>query len=123
MRIAYTCHDGFPSSDTNTQQIFWTILEVSRLGAEIELFTPPSRREAGPPAPAVADWYGAPPGGLPAGFTMITLGSRPAQTSLAKGWFDWRLPARIPAGRHRPLWTRDPLAAASCVKVGRRGIF
>src|SRR5262245_25460725 len=40
LRFAYSCHDQFPSSDTNTQQIFWTLIEVARLGARIDLHIP-----------------------------------------------------------------------------------
>src|SRR5258705_561436 len=40
LRLAYSCHDRFPSPDTNTQQIFWTVIEVARLGARVDLFVP-----------------------------------------------------------------------------------
>ena len=67
MRLGYSCHDALPSSDTNTQQIFWTLYEVTRQGASADLFVPAIQPQARAyPREQVAQYYGSPTGALPA---------------------------------------------------------
>ncbi len=131
MRIAYTCHDSFPSSSTNTQQTFWTIAEVARLGVSVELFVPSVNTVAGQESRStVARYYGASIGTLPETLNITTLGDRPLEGSVTKGWFDWRIAGRLTASsragigrRHDLVWTRDPLALVSCVRAGLPTFF
>jgi glycosyltransferase involved in cell wall biosynthesis len=124
MRVAYSCHDSFPSPDTNTQQIFWTVFEVSRLGVDIDLIVPSP--DPAPPALAshtIAAYYGAAPDTVPSGLAIRPVAwRRPAQT-LAKGWFDWRSGPRLSGHSYDLVWTRDPLAALSCVRRGIPTVF
>ena len=117
MRIGYCCHDSFPSSDTNTQQIFWTLFEIARLGAAVDLVVPALDIRAGENArELVAGCYGAPSGTLPDTFQIVPLGNRPASSPLAKGWFDWRVAGRLAGGGYDLVWTRDALAAVSLLR-------
>lgn len=119
MRLAYSCHDSLPSSDTNTQQIVWTVLEVARLAVDIDLFVPSlDAGGSGDARTAIAAYYGVVPPLLPPGCSIVPLGGSPAG-ALARGWFDWRLPARLGRRRYDFVWTRDPLAVLSCVLAGR----
>jgi glycosyltransferase involved in cell wall biosynthesis len=131
MRIAYTCHDSFPSSSTNTQQTFWTIVEVARLGVSVELFVPSVQTIAGQnPRATVAQYYGASIEALPETWSISALGDRPLEGSVEKGWFDWRIARRLTPSlrattgrRHDLVWTRDPLALVSCLRAGLPTFF
>jgi glycosyltransferase involved in cell wall biosynthesis len=123
LRIAYCCHDSFPSSDTNTQQVFWTIAEVVRLGVQVDLRIP-SVAVGGAPNPraTIAAYYGA-AGSVHDGFSIVPLGDRPAASWRDRGWFDWRVPHHLMAQSFDLIWTRDPLAAVTCVKAGLPVVF
>src|SRR5262245_10233040 len=123
MRIAYTCHDAFPSSDTNTHQIFWTVCETTKLGIDIELLTPPPRATRAATPADLATYYGARPEKLASGFTTATLSHRPAERTLEKGSFDWSLPRLIRPRSPDLMWTRDPVAALSCLRAGLQVVF
>lgn len=117
MRVAYTCHDSFPSADTNTQQIFWTVAELSRLGVDIDLVIPSlATGAARDPRDAIAAHYGMPGGELPAGLAFRPAGTGTAAGPLAKAWFDWRISASLGEGAFDVVWTRDPLAVVSSVR-------
>jgi starch synthase len=123
LRMAYSCHDSFPSSDTNTQQIFWTIAEVVRLGVQVDLRIPSVAVDCAPnPSAAIAAYYGA-PGSIHDGFSVVPLGDRPAESWRDRGWFDWRVPRHLMARSFDLIWTRDPLAAATCVKARLPVVF
>ena len=120
MRLCYSCHDSFPSSDTNTQQIFWTLLEVARLGVEVELCVPSVETAGSVDArAAIAAYYGAAPPQMSAGFTIVPIGGGPVKNVSARGWFDWRVPKHLASRPHNLIWTRDPLAVLSCVRAGQ----
>lgn len=124
MRLLYSCHDSFPSSDTNTQQIFWTVLEVTRQGVEVELTIPSLTVEGSRDVRAdLAAYYGAAPDLVPPAFTIRPLGTTPTASPLAKAWFDWRVPASLKGRSADLIWTRDPVAAASCVRAGLPTVF
>jgi glycosyltransferase involved in cell wall biosynthesis len=124
LRLAYSCHDSFPSSDTNTQQIFWTIAEVVRLGVEVDLRIPSVAVDGtANPRAAIAAYYGAPAGSIHEGFSIVPLGDRPASSWTDRGWFDWRAPHHLSAQSFDLIWTRDPLAAVTCVKAGLPVVF
>jgi glycosyltransferase involved in cell wall biosynthesis len=124
LRLCYSCHDSFPSSDTNTQQIFWTLLEVSRLGVEIDLFVP-SVQPADPsdPRAGIARYYGADARDLPHGFKLKVLRRRPAGSALAKGWFDWQAARHLARASADLVWTRDVLTVVSCIRAGLDVVF
>jgi glycosyltransferase involved in cell wall biosynthesis len=121
VRIGYTCHDALPSTDTNTQQLFWTLYEIARAGWRIDLFTP-AVRSAADPREAVASFYGAPGGVLPPGFTITPVGTTAPAGSPGRGWFDWRIASRLTKAFDL-IWTRDPLAAVRHVRRGLPLIF
>src|SRR6187401_1772368 len=78
-RLAYTCHDAFPSPAANTQQIFWTTQEVASLGASIDLFVPASglQAHAAPLADVretVANYYGLSPSALAPSLAIHPIG-------------------------------------------------
>ena len=133
MRLGYCCHDSFPSPDTNTQQTFWTILEVARLGAEVELVIPSVNVAEGQDArEAVATYYGAPSDAIPSSLTIRGLGRQKASHRInqgwfdrliLKGWFDWRVPSRLSEGAYDLVWTRDPAALLACARHGLPVIF
>ena len=124
MRFGYCCHDSFPSSDTNTLQIFWTVLEVTRLGASVDLVIPSLNVLPGEHArDLIAEYYGASASTLPPGLRIIPSGDRQATSPLQKGWFDWRIPTYLAGGRYDLIWTRDPLALASCLRRGLPAVF
>jgi len=124
LRMAYSCHDSFPSSDTNTQQIFWTITEVVRLGVEVDLRIPSVTVDgAANPRAAIAAYYGAPAGSMRDGFSIVPLGDRPPASWKDRGWYDWRAPHRLVAQSFDLIWTRDPLAAVACVQAGLPVVF
>src|SRR5262245_54052436 len=109
MRVAYTCHDSFPSSDTNTQQIFWTLFEITRLGLAVDLFVP-SVRAGADGREAIARHYGSPTGTLPPAWQLVPRGTADCRGSLAKGWFDWQVSRTIGRGAYDVVWTRDAVA-------------
>jgi len=121
-RLAYSCHDSFPSGDTNTQQIFWTIAEVARLGIAIDLLIP-SLSEPGDPRATVGSYYGVPVDEWPAGLQIVTADDRRAGSWLAKGLFDSRVPQRLGSHAYDLIWTRDVVAAAACVHRGLPVVF
>ena len=97
LRMAYSCHDSFPSSDTNTQQIFWTITEVVRLGVEVDLRIPSFALDhATNPRAAIAEYYGAKES-IHDGFSIVPFGDRPAASWRDRGWYDWRVPHHLMA--------------------------
>ncbi len=124
LRLAYSCHDSFPSPDTNTQQIFWTVLEVARLGVRVDLMIPstepPGDRD---PIGTIGAYYGAPRESIPPGLAIVPAGNRPAQSSIEKGLFDWSAPRRVAANAHDLVWTRDFVAAAACGRAGLPIVF
>jgi glycosyltransferase involved in cell wall biosynthesis len=122
LRIAYSCHDAFPSTDTNTQQIFWTLTEVARAGCRVELLVP-AIVAAGDARQAIARHYGTSDDTLADGFAITAAGSSPRLTELSRGWFDWRV-GRLLAPRVFDLfWTRDPVALVSALGAGRPAVF
>jgi glycosyltransferase involved in cell wall biosynthesis len=123
MRLGYSCHDSFPSSDTNTQQIFWTVFEVTRAGAAVDLSIPSIRGTDTDGLAAIARHYGVAPSDMPAGFSVKPTGTRDAAGPLAKGWFDWRGPRAFAPTHYDLLWTRDALAAAAFARAGRPFVF
>jgi starch synthase len=123
LRMAYSCHDSFPSSDTNTQQIFWTITEVVRLGVEVDLRIPSVAVDyATNPRATIAEYYGV-TGSIHDGFSIVPVGDRPAASWRDRGWFDWCAPHHLMAQPFDLIWTRDPLAAVTCVKAGLPVVF
>jgi glycosyltransferase involved in cell wall biosynthesis len=121
--VLYTCHDALPSSDTNTQQIFWTLFEISRLGFDVELVVPSFNCPAEDVVCALARHYGADPALISPTFKVTALQDSAADSSLAKGWFDWRLPRRLAERAGDVIWTRDPVAAMACASSGRPTVF
>src|SRR5262245_35915813 len=124
LRLAYSCHDAFPSSDTNTQQIFWTVIEVARLGARVDLVMPSVSAEAGvDPRVAIGAHYGASIDSMPRELCFLPAGDRPASSWMAKGSFDWTVPRRVGNGHYDLIWTRDLVAAAACARAGLPVVF
>jgi glycosyltransferase involved in cell wall biosynthesis len=123
VRIAYSCHNSFPSFHTNTQQVFWTTLEAARLGVEITLFIPSLEvtRDQDPRA-AIASYYGL-EGDLPPTLMIAAAGTRALARPPGQSVFDWRVAARIRHGRYDLVWTRDPLALAGCLRAGLPALF
>jgi len=139
LRIGYTCHDAFPSTDTNTQQIFWTLSEIARLGHTIDLCVPAVH--GGDSARAlIARHYGAPDGSIPEGLRFLAsapmsrsggssdpptkAGTRErTHTLLARGQFDLMVTRRFARASHDVIWTRDPLALVSAVSRGVPAVF
>lgn len=122
MRVGYTCHDSFPSTSTNTQQIFWTLFEMAQLGHAVDLCVPSlsggldARR-------VVARHYGVPDERLPDAFTLHGLERQAASSTLARGRFDLRAPGRFSSASHDLIWTRDPVALVSAVHRGLPVVF
>jgi glycosyltransferase involved in cell wall biosynthesis len=122
LRIGYTCHDAFPSTTTNTQQIFWTTLEVARLGHQVDLRVPSI--EAGPdPRASIARHYGARVEDLPERVRFVAAGRASATTTLGKAWFDLRAAWPFNRRTHDVVWTRDPLAFAVAVQWRVPAVF
>jgi len=119
MRIAYTCHDSFPSPTTNTQQTFWTLGEVARLGILVDLIIPSVTADgASSPRALIAGYYGLSSDTLPDALSITPRGARPLQGALQKGRFDWGMGRylRSQVGSRDVVWTRDPLAALACTR-------
>jgi len=109
-RIGYTCHNAFPSTDTNTQQIVWTTAEVARLGHSVDLVVPVLR--GGPDTrQSIARHYGMPEG-LPDRLRFVALGDSGGTSHLSRAWFDLRASRQFNRRTHDVVWTRDPLAFA-----------
>jgi glycosyltransferase involved in cell wall biosynthesis len=123
LKIAYVCHDSFPSSETNTQQIFWTLLEVATLGADVELTIPSVAAPSGAARTHIAKYYGAPMERLPETLRFRAVGTIPLRTSLARGRFDWRVASMLASQPQDLVWTRDALSAAVAARAGARVIF
>jgi glycosyltransferase involved in cell wall biosynthesis len=123
VRIAYSCHNSFPSFHTNTQQVFWTTLEAARLGVEIMLFIPSLEV---PPSEdhrtAIASYYGL-EGNLPATLAITAVGRQSLARAPAQSLFDWRIARRVRQGRFDLVWTRDPVALLSCLRAGVPALF
>ncbi len=115
LRIGYTCHDAFPSTHTNTQQIFWTLSEVARLGHHVDLCVPAVRGGANARA-LIGAHYGAPDGAVPDGLRFVPAAASFSVTTAAKGWFDLRASWRFSRRTHDVVWTRDPLAFAAALQ-------
>jgi len=136
-RLAYTCHDAFPSPAANTQQIFWTTQEVASLGASIDLFVPASglQAHAAPLADVretVANYYGLSPSALAPSLAIHPIGDsgsdardqgRTDASWVTHGRFDWRVPRSLRPGAYDLIWTRDPFAAAVSVRAGWPTLF
>lgn len=114
LRIGYTCHDRFPSTDTNTQQIFWTLYEVARLGHTVDLRVR-GLPEHGDVRGVVARHYGAPEGMLADTLRISADGGGLSHQGLDIGRFDLTAPRRFHAADHDVLWTRDPLALVAAM--------
>ena len=144
MRIGYTCHDVFPATTTNTQQIFWTLLEVADLGHSVDLCVPAVRGV--PEARShIARHYGAPNAAMPERFRIVPLDAGTAndarraplngplndgpgvlaagRVTLSRGRFDLVAPSRFSRQTHDVLWTRDPVALVSAVRRGVPTVF
>ena len=115
LRIGYTCHDAFPSTHTNTQQIFWTLSEVARLGHHVDLCVPAVRGGADARA-LIGAHYGAPDGAVPDRLRFVPAGASYSGGPLAKAWFDLRAAWRFNRRTHDVVWTRDPLAFAAALQ-------
>jgi glycosyltransferase involved in cell wall biosynthesis len=104
--------------------MFWTLCEVARLGPQVSLTVPASGVDADPVVrrDAVARYYGADPGTLPAAFSIEASGRR-SRHWLDEVRFDLTAPARFPPGHHDLVWTRDYVAAAACVRRGVPTVF
>lgn len=121
VRIGYTCHDALPSTTTNTQQIFWTLTEVARLGAHVDLCVPALR---GTDARALlARHYGLGPDAVPATLRFIAQGSCVPSGSVARARFDLRAPFRFSPATHDVIWTRDPVALMAALRTGVPVVF
>jgi glycosyltransferase involved in cell wall biosynthesis len=123
VRIAYSCHNSFPSFHTNTQQVFWTTLEAARLGVAITLFIPsldvPDSEDQ---RTTIASYYGL-EGNLPATLAISVAGTRSLAWPPAQSLFDWRIARRVRHGRFDLVWTRDPVALLSCLRAGVPALF
>jgi len=115
LRIGYTCHDAFPSTHTNTQQIFWTLSEVARLGHHVDLRVPAVRGGADARA-LIGVHYGAPDGAVPEGLRFVPAGESYSGGPVAKAWFDLHAAWRFNRRTHDVVWTRDPLAFAAALQ-------
>jgi glycosyltransferase involved in cell wall biosynthesis len=124
--VVYTCHDAFPSADANTQQIFRTVLEVARLGVDVELTIPAladgaERSAAG--GGRLAGYYGVAAADVPESFRVRPIGTHAPKGQLARGWFDLRTPGYLDGRVFDLAWTRDPVAAAALSRRGRPVVF
>jgi starch synthase len=123
LRFGYTCHDAFPSTHTNTQQIFWTLFEVAQLGHRVDLCVPAIAGGADARS-VIAHHYGASGHQLPEGFDFIPIGRGDGGTMFARAMFDVRAPAALVSrGRQDVVWTRDPLALVSALQRGLPTVF
>ena len=121
LRVGYTCHDAFPSTNTNTQQIFWTTSEVARLGHLVDIHVP--ALPDGDARASIARHYGAPGGVTPDGLRFVSGSHRGSGSTLGKAWFDLRAPWHFSRRTHDLVWTRDPLAFASALQCRVPAVF
>ena len=112
LRIGYTCHDGFPSTDTNTQQIFWTLSEMARLGHEVHLHVRALPHGADT-AMAAARHYGR-QSEMPSTLRFTAASHHFGRSSASRAVFDFFAPAAVADAD--VLWTRDPLALVRAVR-------
>lgn len=122
MRIGYTCHDVFPSTTTNTQQIFWTLLEIAALGHSVDLCIPAVRGGAQARA-IIASHYGVAEAAMPDRFRILALGTSTGTGMLSHARFDLAAPRRVSRDTHDLLWTRDPIALVAAVQHGVPVVF
>ena len=122
LRVGYTCHDAFPSTNTNTQQIFWTTSEVARLGHQVDLCVP-ALNAGGDARAAIATHYGSPGGLIPDALRFIAIGNAASGTTASRAWFDLRAPWRFSRRTHDLVWTRDPLAFATALQCRVPAVF
>jgi glycosyltransferase involved in cell wall biosynthesis len=122
LRIGYTCHDSFPSTTTNTQQILWTTLEVARLGHKVDLRVP-SVHDGQNPRASIARHYGVPGDALPPCLGFLPAGHSAATSAVSKAWFDLRAAWAFNRRTHDVVWTRDPLAFAAALQWRVPGVF
>lgn len=123
LRIGYTCHDAFPSTTTNTQQVFWTLSEVAHLGHRVDLRVPALRAGADDARSLIGSHYGAPGDAVPDGLRFLPAGDAPPSGNLAKGWFDLRAAWGFSRRTHDVVWTRDPLAFAAALQWRVPAVF
>jgi glycosyltransferase involved in cell wall biosynthesis len=125
LRIGYCCRDVFPSHQTHTQQIFWTLCEVARLGVQVELTIPALRLAVAGEAAreALATYYGAAARPMPAGFSVCPVWPRPRSALVRRGWFDWRAGQALARRGYDFVWTRELATAGSCLRAGLSTLF
>ena len=124
LRVGYTCHDAFPSTNTNTQQIFWTTSEIARLGHRVDLHVP-ALNTGHDARTAIADYYGSPGGIVPDTLRFVASGSAgsSARSTAAKALFDLRAPWSFSRRTHDLIWTRDPVAFAMALQCRVPAVF
>jgi glycosyltransferase involved in cell wall biosynthesis len=122
VRIGYTCHDAFPATSTNTQQIFWTLTEIARLGPTVDLCVPAIRGN-GDVRPRLARHYATADVRIPDSLRIVPLGDTPPAGPFARAVFDLLAPRRFSPGTHDLLWTRDPLALVAALRRGVPTVF
>jgi glycosyltransferase involved in cell wall biosynthesis len=123
LRLGFSCHDAFPSNGANTQQIFWTLSELARLDADVTLIVPALDERSGSDRESIARHYGAHGDITPSSFTVRATGAGVPAGSLARGRFDWTVPRHLKSGAYDLVWTRDPVAAAACVRARLPTVF
>ncbi|HUR33220.1 MAG TPA: glycosyltransferase family 4 protein [Vicinamibacterales bacterium] len=123
LRIGYSCHDAFPATTTNTQQIFWTTCEVARLGHTIDLRVPALESGGDDARARIASHYGAAAGVVPDGLRFVADGSRAPSGTAGKAWFDARALWAFSRRTHDLVWTRDPLALAAALQNRVPAVF
>jgi glycosyltransferase involved in cell wall biosynthesis len=125
LRLGYICHDVLPSHGTHTQQIVWTVHEVTRLGVRVELTVPGVElaSDALPARDVLAAYYGLPPGRLAPGFVVDAVWRVPLARWIPRPWYERHVAARIRGRGANLVWTRDLTAAAACVRAGLPTLF
>jgi glycosyltransferase involved in cell wall biosynthesis len=122
LRIGYTCHDAFPSTTTNTQQIFWTTSEIARLGHSVDVCVPAVAGGADARR-VIARHYGSPGDVIPELLHFNALGGRARGGTAARAWFDLSAPWSFSRRRYDIVWTRDPLAFAVALQRRIPAVF
>lgn len=122
LRIGYTCHDAFPSTDTNTQQIAWTLSEVARLGHQVHLHVR-ALPHGHDHRDAIARHYGFDGGCVPEGLQFSAARHDRGGSSFGRALFDLSAPRDVARTGVDLLWTRDPLALVRAVRVGVPAVF
>jgi glycosyltransferase involved in cell wall biosynthesis len=125
LRIGYSCHSTFPSTHTNTQQIFWTLCEVARLGVRLNLsvraLAASSRGESA--SETIASYYGARGEAVPANLSIASANRRPEGGWVDEALFDVGAGSRLGAESWDLVWTRDYVAAAACIRARLPTVF